>query len=122
MKKYLKKIIAIFLLLEGFYFLYNFALIFTKVINSFAYSDAGMLYTIIVYVATMVLFIFAGIGLLNNKNWALICGWIALLLPQLIKLIVPLTRIPLQNNYTILVINIIALTYLSTQWNKSKIV
>ncbi|MGB8816255.1 MAG: hypothetical protein WCC74_03450 [Minisyncoccia bacterium] len=120
MKKYINNTLSLFLFLEGLYFLYSFVLIFTKVINTFDSSNIASFYAIIVYIATMLLFIVAGIGLWKNKNWAIICGWIAILLPQLLKFVVPLARIPLQNNYTILVINILILVYLSTQWNKLK--
>jgi uncharacterized membrane protein (DUF2068 family) len=75
-----------------------------------------------VYIITILSFILAGIGLWKNKNWAIICGWIALLLPQLLKFSTPLVaRLPLQNNYTVLVINILILVYFSTQWDKLKI-
>ncbi|MDO8575449.1 MAG: hypothetical protein Q7R78_01985 [bacterium] len=119
MKKYINNAIALILLAEGIYFLYNFVLIFTQIISTFDYS-ANTMYAYGVYIITMILFILAGIGLLRYKKWAIICGWIALILPQILKLIEPLSRIPLRDNYIILLINILVLIYISTQWRKLK--
>ncbi len=118
MKKHINNVLALFLLVEGLYFLYSFALIFTKVISTFDSSNAASFYAFGVYIATTILFIIAGIGVWKNKNWAIICGWIAFLLPQILKLIVPFAHIPLQYNYFILVLNVLVLVYLSTQWGK----
>ncbi len=115
MKKYINNILALLLLIEGIYYLYKFTLIFTKVLATFSYSNIP---TLGVYIATILLFILAGIGLWRNKNWAIVFGWIAVILPQLLRTVEPLARIPLQNNYTILVLNILILIYISTQWNK----
>lgn len=120
MKKYINKIIALLLLIEGLYLLYSFALIFIKFISTFTSSNMGSVYILAVYVATIILFIVASIGLLRNKNWAIICGWVAMILPQLLKLVVPFAQMPLQNNYLVLVINVLVLLYLSTQWGKLK--
>ena len=119
MKKYINNAIALLLLAEGIYFLYNFALIFTRLINTFDYSAYAM-YAYGVYIATMFLFLVGGIGLFRYKKWAIICGWIAVTLPQLLKLIEPLSRIPLRDNYIVLVINVLVLIYISTQWRKLK--
>jgi len=119
MKIYINKVLAIFLFAQGLYFLYSFFLIFKRFINAFDYS-AYAIYAYRVYIGTMILFIIAGIGLFRNKNWAILCGWIAILLPQLLKLIEPTARIPLSYNYALLAINILVLIYLSTQWKKLK--
>ncbi|MDB5258969.1 MAG: hypothetical protein JWO73_177 [Candidatus Taylorbacteria bacterium] len=120
MKKNIKNVLALFLLAEGAYLLYTFVLVFSKFISTFDSSNAAGWYAYGVYIAEIVLFIVAGIGLWKNHNWAIICGWVALILPQLLKLILPITRLPLQNNYSILIINIAALVYLSVQWGKLK--
>ena len=117
MKNYINKFLAILLFLEGFYFLYNMAANYNKFINSF---DPSLLtvYVIVlsVYVISMVMFIASGVGVWESRRWSIICGWIAIILPQLLKLILPTARIPLNYNVTVFVINILILCYLSSQW------
>lgn len=109
--------VALFFLLQGMYVVYRFALIFMRFINTFDYSAYEM-YAYTAFIGTAVLFICAGLGLFNGKRWSIILAWVAVLLPQILKLIEPTSNIPLEYNYTILIINILVTIYLSTQWKK----
>jgi hypothetical protein len=117
MKKYIQNIVALLFLLQGIYVVYRFALIFMRFINTFDYS-AYEIYAYTAFIGTAVLFICAGIGLFSGKRWSIILAWVAVLLPQILKLIEPRSNIPLEYNYIILVINTLIMIYLSVQWKK----
>ncbi len=121
MKKYINNASALLLLGEGVYFLYRFLVIIPGLIATFDPSR-GFLYVIIlgVFIITTALLSFAAIGLLQGKNWAIICGWTAVLLPQVVKFIFPFGIIPLRDSGILLIINVILLIYVTTQWGKLK--
>ncbi len=117
MKKYINNALGLLLLAEGLLLLYRFIFLM-KIRDIFDMGSLLPMFVLVIYVATMILFIFAGIGVWKSKNWAIICGWTALLLPEILKLIVPSARSPLNDNYYILIVNLLILIYLSLQWKK----
>ena len=121
MKKYIHNKPALFFMVEGLYFLLHLLISMPPFIKAFDRSNIGLYLNVFgVYIITIVLLIYAGIGLVKGKNWGITCAWVAILLPQVVKLFSPYGLIPLRDNYFFSLVNILMLVYISRQWGKLK--
>ena len=109
----INKIISIILVLEFVYALY-------KIIPTFLMTfDSSQPIPYLITLSIIVLLLISAIGIWFNKKWAVITLWVFIVLPFIGRMIMPFMAFI--GGYFLVVINVIAATYLSmTFWNKKK--
>lgn len=114
MKKTLINLIGVVQLIEGVYVLYKLIPI---VLTYYEPTPPFLIVAGVSLISALALFL-SGIGLFLKKNWSIVLSVLPVLLPILLVVVVPLSRIPLLGGYMIIAINVVIAIYLLAQWNK----
>lgn len=114
MKKHLIDALGALLILFPLYWVIFYVPIILQTVDQ---SQVGI--TILIFVLSLAYILYAatGVGLLLKKNWAITLYWATVVLFAFVTFVYrPMT--PLINGYVFLLLNVVAASFLSTQWKK----
>lgn len=113
----INKVISIILVLEFIYVLYNIYALYKIMSTLLITFSSSYLVSYILAFLIIILLVVSAIGIFFRKKWAVITLWILIILPFIVKIVMPFMAFIGGNHFV--VINVIAATYLTiTFWER----